>query len=83
MLQWINKTLLLTEMQFWLLDIQNDINIYLTNIAHKRKRYQHEILKASFSFQKLFPKNTEKTTLYSTLSLYITFTMIYYYIRQE
>ncbi len=38
--------------------------------------------KASFSFYKLIPKNTQMTTLYTNLSLYITFTMIYY-IRQE
>ncbi len=37
---------------------------------------------ASFSFHKLIPKNTHMTTLYTNLSLYITFTMINY-IRQE
>ncbi len=38
--------------------------------------------KASFSFHKPIPQNTQMTTLYTNLSLYITFTMIYY-IRQE
>ncbi len=35
-----------------------------------------------FSFHKLIPKNTQMTILYTNLSLYITFTIIYY-IRQE
>ncbi len=39
-------------------------------------------VKATFSFHKLIPKNTQMTTLYTYWSLYITFTMIYY-IRQE
>ncbi len=38
--------------------------------------------KASFSVHKLIPQNTQMTTLFTNLSLYITFTMIYY-IRQE
>ncbi len=38
--------------------------------------------KATFSFHKLIPKHAQMTTLYTNLSLYITFTMIYY-IRQE
>ncbi len=39
-------------------------------------------LKASFSVHKLIPKNAQMTTFYTNLSLYITFTMIYY-IKQE
>ncbi len=41
-----------------------------------------QTVKAAFSFHKVIPKNTQMTTLYTNLSLYITFTMIYY-IRQE
>ncbi len=36
------------------------------------------ILKATFSVDKLIPKHTQMTTLYTNWSLYITFTMIYY-----
>ncbi len=39
-------------------------------------------IKATFSFYKLIPKNTQMTTLYTNWSLHMTFTMIYY-IRQE
>ncbi len=39
-------------------------------------------IKATLSFYKLIPKNAQMTTLYTNLSLYITFTMIYY-IRQK
>ncbi len=38
--------------------------------------------KATFSVHKLIPNNTQRTTLDTNLSLYTTFTMIYY-IRQE
>ncbi len=40
------------------------------------------VLKATFSVDKLIPKNAQMTTLYTNWSLYITFTMICY-IRQE
>ncbi len=40
------------------------------------------LLKASFSFHNITPKNTQMTNLCTNLSLYITVTMIYY-IRQE
>ncbi len=39
-------------------------------------------IKASFAFHKLIQKNTQMTTLYINLSLYITFIIIYF-IRQE
>ncbi len=42
----------------------------------------YSILKTSFSFHKLIPQNTQMTTIFTNLSLYITSTMIYYYIRQ-
>ncbi len=40
------------------------------------------MIKATFSFYKLIPKNAQMSTLYTNWSLYITFTMIYY-IRHE
>ncbi len=43
---------------------------------------QATVINATLSFHKLIPKNAQMTTLYTNLSLYITFTMIYY-IRQE
>ncbi len=42
----------------------------------------HNDLKANLYFHKLIPRNTQMTTLYTNLSSYNTFTMIYY-IRQE
>ncbi len=39
-------------------------------------------IKATFSVHKLIPKNAQMTTFYTNLSLYITFTIIYY-IRQQ
>ncbi len=44
--------------------------------------YELRRIKATFSFHKLIPKNAQMTTLYTNVSVYITFTMIYY-IRQE
>ncbi len=36
------------------------------------------VFKASFSFHKITPQNTHMTTLYTNLSLYITFAVISY-----
>ncbi len=59
------------------------INLHRT-YSHSQLKYRLSVLviKASFSFHKRIPKNTHMTTLYTNLSLYITFTMINY-IRQE
>ncbi len=40
------------------------------------------LIKDSFSFHKLIPKNIQMTTLYTNLLLYITFTVIIY-VRQD
>ncbi len=58
----------------------NTVEPYFFVIPMIAKRYT--ILKASFSVHNLIPKNAQMTTLYTNLSLYITFTMIYY-VRQE
>ncbi len=42
----------------------------------------NRLLKASFSFHNITKRQTQITILYTNLSLYITFIMIYY-IRQE
>ncbi len=55
-----------------------DDTLHIDSLCHLWKPH----FKASFSVHKLIPKNTQMTTLYTNLSLYITFTMIYY-IRQE
>ncbi len=41
------------------------------------------LLKATFSFHKLIPKNAQMTTLYTNWSLYTTLTMIYYIIDKN
>ncbi len=51
---------------------------FLTNSLHDVKH----CLKLPFLFINLSPKNTQMTTFYSNLLLYITFTVINY-IRQE
>ncbi len=61
------------------------ITNYITFLPHDSEEHNTcesfiSILKLPFLF--IILKNTQMTTLYTNLSLYITFTMIYY-IRQE
>ncbi len=67
---------------------QKTFRIALVYVYHDRTpeltplQSNHAYIKVTFSVHKLIPRNTQMTTLYTNLSLYITFTMIYY-IRQE
>ncbi len=51
-------------------------------VKHKMITLIDAVFKAFFSFHKIIPKNIQMTTLYTNLSLYITFTFINY-IRQD
>ncbi len=58
-----------------MLDKHSPVNIVV--------RFRHLFyIKGTFSFHKLIPNNDQMSTLYTNLSLYTTFTMIYD-IRQE
>ncbi len=56
--------------------------IYTSYVSMRKNYISIVFIKATFSFHKLLQENAQMTTLYTNLSLYITFTMIYY-IRQE
>ncbi len=72
----------------WLLGSQGQLNIgsqawhrsldikLACHCQHNRQTHTH--FKATFSFHQIIPQYAQMTTLYSNLSLYITFTMIYY-----
>ncbi len=70
-------SLLLQEFLFIPATIVMGVSIFITiGLIHTQQ------FKASFSFHKITLKNTQMTTLYTNLSLYITLIAIYY-IRQE
>ncbi len=58
--------------------------LIMTDHSSQSKKTHHEgpltmdVIKASFSFPKIIPKNTQMYTLSTNLSFYITFTLFHY-----